>query len=331
MSGNEIEKDDLDDLTVIKYIGPERQQWLRDVLKVHSYKDLSELSVEEIKRRLQDDGKREADSRIEVWIAEATKLAEQAKKEKKARAVDAVLKRSKTRRTKPSAKKKEGKKEEGWKSVGIFVVNIRERISKGRKEYLTEVSIHENGEQADFAEWSGIEKDESFNWMLQHAGLKPIPSEPEPVEKQPQEEPPEAELKGNAEVAISEIQFFQPPKAKKPLVTVGAGETLGLNLDSGEPFSVAVHFSLGGEAAESIAKRQATYRLRVVANELESKYSAHLGDSDPAELAEGTLDYTVTSPGATLDAGKYQLWAMVTVQSPNTVPNFLEVPLVTVA
>ena len=103
-----------------------------------------------------------------------------------------------------------------------------------------------------------------------------------------------------------------------------------LSLSAGKPFSLGVHFSIAGEAARAIAKKQKTYRLQIVANEYEKKEGTDLGDSEPVQLTAGVIDYEVMSPEASLAAGNYRLWAMLTVQAPNVVPNFLEVPSITV-
>lgn len=326
MSGNDRKKDDL---TVIKYIGTDRQQWLRDDLSIRSYQDLSKCSVTEIKDCLKKHGTGVSESIIESWISSAEALARSAREEEQALAVAAAQESAHEREKEASSKKPVGKKA-GWVSVGIFVVNIRQRTVKGREEYLTEVSIHENGEQADSAEWPGIEKEEAFAWMLEQAGLEPITIEPQPSATSSEEKRPPGESEGNAEVIINELELFQPPDASKPLARGKTGEPPSQGLRAGEPFLVVVNFSLHGEAAESVVKRRAIYRLRVIANELDTKVGTHLGDSDPAELVAGTLDYTAKSPEAMLAAGDYRLWAMVTIQAANTVPNFLEVPSITV-
>jgi hypothetical protein len=314
-----------DDLTGIKFIGPARQRWLRDKFQVRTYRDLAELSVEAIESQLAADGKPFAESEIEVWLAEAADLAAEAEAEEEARATEAEPEEPVA-----GGQVNKSKNAEGWESVGIFVVNIRARTVEGREEYRTEVSIHENGEQEKSEEWPGLEGDLSFQWMLEQAGLEPVPTAVQPADAQPEEALPKAETEGEAEVKVTKIQVFQPPEAKEALVSSEGGELLQEKLKVGEPFSLAVHFSLSGDGAPSIVKQQATYRARVVANEVDTKVGTHLGDTDPESLVEGSLDYSVRTPEATLDPGVYRLWALVTVQAANTVPNFLEAPLITV-
>ncbi|MCK4471724.1 MAG: hypothetical protein KAW49_08045, partial [Anaerolineae bacterium] len=64
-----------EDLTVIKGIGPARQQWLRESFNVRTYGDLAVLSADEIESRLKAEGRIASRSEIEQWIARAQELA----------------------------------------------------------------------------------------------------------------------------------------------------------------------------------------------------------------------------------------------------------------
>ena len=90
--------------------------------------------------------------------------------------------------------------------------------------------------------------------MLEQAGLEPVPTAVQPADAQPEEALPKAETEGEAEVKVTKIQVFQPPEAKEALASSEGGESLQEKLKVGEPFSLAVHFSLSGDGAQSPMK-----------------------------------------------------------------------------
>ena len=61
----------LDDLTMIKGIGPARQRWLKESLDVRTFGDLAALSADEIESRLKADRQIASRETIEAWIAQA--------------------------------------------------------------------------------------------------------------------------------------------------------------------------------------------------------------------------------------------------------------------
>lgn len=316
MSKNDRE---YDDLTVIKYIGPKLQAWLREKLGVRTYRDLSALSVEQIQTQLSVDKKSVAKFKIETWIEQAKELALQAEEEDEALPIVVESAGSGAGRQ-PGAAKRAG----DWKEYASFMVYFESRELNGEQEKRIKVS-HLEEDKSDV--WPNLTA-EHFLWMLDQAGEGSFPDAPQPV-KGEQTEPEEAKPAGEAKVKVRQIRFFQPPEAEKPLA-VSNGKSRQQELSAGEPFSLEVLFSLGGVAAESIVKQGATYSVQVVANETDTKVGTDLGDLESKALVEGTFDYSVRMPEATLDPGVHRLWAMVTVQAANTVPNFLEGPSVKV-
>lgn len=309
-----------DDLTVIKYIGPKLQPWLREKLQVRTYRDLATLSVEQIQTQLSADKRSVANFKIEIWIEQAEELALKAEEEDAALAAVEEPSDGSGAGEQPNPPKKAG----DWKDFASFMVYFEAREINGEREKRIKVSHLEDDKSAVWSELTA----EHFLWMLNQAGEWPFPNAPQLVkEEQPESEEPEP--MEEAEVKVTQIRLFQPPEAKKPLAASN-GKPVQQELNAGKPFALEVLFSLGGEGAESIVKQGSTYSVQVVAKESDTKAGVDLADSEPEALVEGKFDYSVRMPEATLDPGVHRLWAMVAVQAANTVPNFLEGPSVKV-
>jgi len=309
----------MDDLTKIKYIGPKLQSWLREKLQIRTYKDLAALSVEEIQEQLRADGTPVAEFKIKSWINQARELALDAEEE--VEAMPAIGEPAGSRTGGRSAKLK---KAGDWKEFASFMVYFESREINGEREKRIKVSHLEEDKSAVWTELTA----EHFLWMLDQAGEGPYPAASQQTSGE-QPEPEETQPIAEAKVKVSEIRLYQPAKAKKPLATSN-GKSKEQKIKAGKPFALEVLFSIGGEAAESVVKQGATYSAQIVAKETKTKVGTDLGGSQPEALVKGTFDYSVRMPEMTLDPGVHQLWAMVKVRAQNTIPNFLEGPLVEV-
>lgn len=290
-----------DNLIEIKYIGPKMQSWLREKLHVRTYQDLADLSVEQIQAQLLADKKTVAERNIEAWIKQAKELALEAKAESE---VDLP------------------KKARDWEEYASFMVYFEGREVSGKREKRVKVFHIESDKSRVWPELTA----EHFVWMLELAGEGPFPvTSRQQDEEQVEIEKPTEEV----QVKINQIRLFQPPEAKKP-VAVSNGKIEQHTLKAGEPFSLEVFFSLVGEAVASIVKQHATYSVQVVAKDTHKKEGAELGNLEPKALSEGKFEYRVRMPETTLDSGEHRLWALVSVQAANTVPNFLEGPSIKV-
>jgi len=299
-----------DDLTVIKYVGPKLQSWLRENLQVRTYRDLAALTVEQIQTQLSADKKTVAKLRIETWIAQAGELA--LKAEEKEAANPALVEPI----VPPSVPKKAG----NWKEYASFMVYFEAREVNGEREKRIAVS-HLEVDKSDA--WSELTS-EPYLWMIDQAGERPFSGVPH-MPSLEQAESDEAVPAEKAEVKVTQVRLFQPPEAKKPLVTSN-GKPVQQELSAGKPFALEVLFSLAGKGAESIVKQEPTYSIQVLSKEVDTKEGVDLVGSKPEALVKGVFEYNVKMPQVTLDPGLHQLWAMVAVQADNTVPNFMEGP-----
>lgn len=131
-----------DDLSLIKGIGPARQQWLRDVFGVHTFGDLANLTVDEIQSQLKK-GQVVSRSDIASWIEQADQL---------------------TGRQKPRKPP-----ENGWHPIASFVVEYQKNERMG----MLRTTVH-HMEADKTLEWPGVEYDEVFQWMVQQLGEEGI-------------------------------------------------------------------------------------------------------------------------------------------------------------
>lgn len=139
-----------DDLTAIKGIRETRQQWFRDTMKVHTYRDLAALSVDEIEVGLKAEKQFPSRSMIAAWIAQAKALAE---------AVEQQM---------PVIKRKIIEAP-GWTSQASFVIEFQ---VLEHKDGLREQRIMVHHVETDKNNvWRDIEAEEAMRWMLVEAGI----------------------------------------------------------------------------------------------------------------------------------------------------------------
>ena len=259
-------------------------------MKVRTYRDLANLSADEIQAKLKSDKKLVAKFKIEAWIEQAEDLA------------------------------LEPKKQGDWEDYASFLVYFEAREVGGQVKKRIKVSHIEKDE---CEVWSKLTA-EHFLWMLEQAGEGPFSkvTKTEPALKASDEAT-------EAAVEVKQIRLYQPPGAKKPM-TASNGKPKTEKLRAGKPFALEVSFSLCGEGAESVLKQGSEYLVRAVASETNTKAGIDLGGSMPEPLIKGTYDYSVRMPEMTLGTGLHRLWAVVSINAANTVPNFLEGPSVQV-
>ncbi len=126
-----------DDLTVLKGIKENRQQWLREALRVRTYGDLAALSVDDILAQLPQ-GQIISRQQIETWIRQAKHLSSAEK---------------------PAAQLP--KREQGWHPFASFVIEFQEREDQS-EEKRTKVHYMEADKTSM---WSGIETEALSDWI----------------------------------------------------------------------------------------------------------------------------------------------------------------------
>jgi hypothetical protein len=323
-----------DDLTVISGvhkrsgISRKRQHWFRESLNVRTYQDLADLSVDDIVSQLKADRKWVGLSQkdVEQWIAQVQRLA-----------VSANPSSHRGKRSSGANPRREIHSPAGegeWDTSALFVVKFQVRRADNLVEERLITVEHIKVKDGTWLENSltgkgeAIEGEYLYQWMLKQLGEDTWqgPEEKLPDQAQHVEAPPTAGP--SVKVEITQISVFQPPQSRKPTVVGEAGKSLQGSIKGGKPFALEVSFELKGEAAAQVAKRKAVCRARFYVQPSEKdKKGIHLGDTEAHNLKEDKKNYKIRLPEATLQAGKYRLWALVTLQAASAVPDFLEVPL----
>jgi hypothetical protein len=141
-----------DDLTAIKGIREARQQWFRDTMKVHTYRDLAALSVDGIESGLKAEKQFPSRSMIAAWIAQAKALAE---------AVEQQM---------PVVKRQVVSASPSWTSQASFVIEFQV-LKHGDGSHEQRMTIHHIETDKNNI-WWGIEPEEAIRWMLAEAGIE---------------------------------------------------------------------------------------------------------------------------------------------------------------
>jgi hypothetical protein len=142
------------DLTVIKGIGPARQQWLRSAFNVHAFQDLAALTLDEIQAKLRESGQIASRHTISQWLVQAKQLM---------MAGDEPPIRQAAETDKAEMQRPPSNGE--WKPFASFVVEFQMRTLAGQQaEHWTKA--HHIEEDA-CANWPGLETAQLCQRMLQ--------------------------------------------------------------------------------------------------------------------------------------------------------------------
>ena len=338
MNPNDIDRDNL---TIIKGIGPARQQWFNEKLGVFTFRAFAALSADEIQSRLKADNQIASRATIEAWIVEAknlAKIAEPDLQQKTTSDTEADQQVNDTMETNESPNER-SELEDGdndgegphvarkdiWKPFAEFVLSFQERRIKDQDvEYRTSAQHMETGMTK---EWPGIEHDKFCQWIMDQIG--------DQIDKeQPMEEHPAQEVIGETvpiatspiRLEIDQIRLYQPSNANTPVITGEAGQILEGRLKGNQPFSFELQFVLEGVDAINLTSQQATYLARSFVQDELTGESKQLGDAEPGILEKGKLIYVARFTDVALPPGKYRLLAFVNLQAVSVRPDFVTFP-----
>jgi predicted flap endonuclease-1-like 5' DNA nuclease len=287
-----------DDLTVIKGIGPARQQWFRETLGVKQYRDLAALSAEVILEQLKSEGRIATKDIVKTWLAQASALVESTD--------DASHQ--------PQGTVSKAEDAADWQPTASFVVEFRERTTSSGMEFLTAVHHIESDKGAS---WPGIADAHLCQWMLaeltdeaqitagmvvpsaKHAGRQ-VAGASQPVPSQPA-----------SRVKVHEIRIFQPPEAPTPLGRSKPGDMFPRFIRSNVPF--VVETVLGSPKVGDDVLPVQRLNVLIHARELAGKRMVEVGQSG-AKMLNGDADTdSVRTRGRALTAGLYRLTLLIRV------------------
>ncbi len=310
-----------DDLTKISGIGPARQRWLRESFNTRTYQDLADLSIIQIESKLKADGQIASRDVIKGWLIQAQEFA-------------ANVNRLTTPDLEPAGEKhtnepKSLAREDGWKPFASFVVEFQTRkVDNQAREHRT--AAHYMEQDTD-TYWPGVESKKLCSWMVDQIGDQ-VDLE---MEGHDENQEPSAKAlpaaKSSIKTQINQVRVFQPPKSKIPTHSIEAGKPFRGSVKSDKPFTLEVDFELIGPVAD-VAGEQIEFNALSYAYNQAKGASIHLGNTGPNILEEGKINFTFTSPKATLQQGMYRLLVIVTTQQTAlAAPDYIEIPFFQVA
>lgn len=271
------------DLTIIKGIGPARQQWLRQSFGVRTYDDLARLLPDEIEAMLKADGQIARRRAVEEWVAQAQALSD-------TYVVRPLL-------TLPADEYAD------WHPFASFVVEIQAREEDGRTA-ATRTAV-QHIERDTNATWPGIEREKLCNWIVAQVDgevqrmTSPAPTAlPSP--------PPAAPVPAPAtSLRISKLDVSQPPDVpltyspERPLPLILRAErpfrfTLTLLLDPPLPHKadVVVETHVYGRA---LHKAAAFFQTMITTFDVPAGVGKLVQELGEMTLAVGQYQFEVTA------------------------------------
>ncbi len=310
------QKKQLDDLTVIKGIGPTRQEWLRKSFDIQTYNDLAALSPDELEIQLKAEGRIAARAELEGWLIQAKRLANQAN-------VSSPALLSSPRSLAMNNPLVDSVNH--WQAFASYVVEFQTRTleaAQSMPEYRTVVHHME----ADIGQtWPGINTTDLCEWILAQA--RP------PAPEAPMNAPlAVATVDGDAplRLAINHLRLIQPPDVAVKLLIHEAHRPFPGGIKSADPLALEVAFTLSGQAVPEMINRQTLYNAQFHLRNLATGTSLHLGDSTLTPLVAGQDSYATQLANISIPTGLYRLRAIVSVHSRPPMIDFIEVPLLQV-
>jgi hypothetical protein len=348
-----------DDLTRIKGIGLVKQKWLRELFNIHTFQDLTKLSVDEVESRLKTQGYTASKSEIEGWIAQSQaldtaelslqQLVDSSNREEEHSSILPTQENELSQQVMALAdaeaeKPKGGSTTDSESSPQSLVspyskaeansspLNNQDEwqtFASFRVEFQSRTIEGQEEEQRTivhyleankFQTWSEIGADQLQEWMLEQIS--------EQMFQSLAAESPVAALPITLE--ITQIQAFQANQTTRPMVVEKGNRVFPSSLSHETPFALEVGFNLTGLTALHLTNKQVEYYAQFHARNRMTGEVIHVGDTELATLTKGQLSYTAVLADITLEPGVYRLQAVVKLQCvPATLGSF-KVPLLQV-
>ncbi|MBE9116319.1 hypothetical protein IQ249_10460 [Lusitaniella coriacea LEGE 07157] len=301
----------LDNLTRIKGISQNKQQWLRAWFNIRVFRDLARLSVEQIELRLKAEGKAVSKEEIAAWIVQAEALS-------------VIAERS----------REENHDLESWQSVASWQVELQSRqvgeFEEQRavlRDLATDcISILPEAELELLREW--------MRYDLPHEATEPVEI-PEAVPESEEEalyfDSSPAISHSPVRVQIDSIQVWQSPQQETPQFIYPSNRSFPGMLESNKRFTLDIAFQLKGLHEREQFNTQASYLAQVYVRDRATGVITSLGCTQLYSLFEAQSTYTAQLLDANIARkGVYSLQVLVRAQGIPTIPGYFEMPLLQV-
>ena len=302
-----------DDLTLIKFIGPETAAALAGELDVDTFADLAELSVDQISRALADAGlSRQPSGRVESWIQESVQ---------RTAALETSADAAGTASTPTTAA-------HDWRTEAEFVVEFQSRdIVQQVVEQEHQIMVHEIETDVGkpFAVGDGAL---AFDWMrrqLETARHAEEVSAEEVVAAVPGHAVASAAV-GASALSVTYIEIEQPPYVARATVDQ-APENRNLGaVRTYVPLQFRVGFTIGEEQLDALVGSGVEYTTEVFVQAWGGD-TVRIEPTDPGRLTSGTSDYVVSLRHSFDAAGLYRVRIVVSLATEIPVADFFEAPM----
>ncbi|MGB7441689.1 MAG: hypothetical protein WA919_11520 [Coleofasciculaceae cyanobacterium] len=329
--------EEYDSLTRIRGIGPVTQQLLRESLNIYTFRDLTNLSIDQIESELRADGQTASRSEIEGWIVQAQEIVAAKELSPKTKAEESA--------NLPTQEDESDQQEvplldtldgegltpqsavSGWSSFASFIVEFQHQAIEGQVEEQRIKVCHQETNTATVL--PGIKTEELQEWMLnqfsdkmqQVVGVQQMWLE---------REPEKSSVATPVVVEISQLRLFQPPKTDNSMLIDRTNQLFPGTLNGAEPFVLETVLKFTGLTEEQIVQQPVTYSIQCYVRDRSTGVITHLGDTEPDTLVKGQSSYIAVLPEVSLPQGRYRLQVLATLQGLSATPGFLEVPLLPV-
>lgn len=329
--------EEYDKLTRIRGIGRVTQQLLRQSLRAYTFRDLTNLSIDQIESQLRANGQTTSRSEIEGWIVQAQELAtrqESSPERETEESVNLPIQENKSNQQEVTLL--DTAEEEvltsqspasGWSSFASFIVEFQHQTIEGQVEEQRIKVRHQEANTVTVL--PGFQTEQLQEWMLNQfsdqmqriVGVQ---------QRQIEREPEETSAATPVVLEISQLQLFQPPKTDNPMLFDKTSQMFSGPLNSAEPFVLETKLKLAGLTEEQIMQQSVTYSVQCYVRDRSTGVMTHLGDTEPDTLLKGQSSYIAILPEVSLTQGRYRLQLLATLQGLPATPGFLEVPLLPV-
>ena len=301
-------------LTKIKGIGPVKQRWLKETLKISTIRDLATCSVAQIESRLKDQGQTFSRSEIKSWIKQAQKLIEAEPSAQEILELPQLTSNHKSWQLAEKITKAEDSNQ--WSSFASFKIEFQSRKLNKKVESRTIIHYLEANQNRV---WYDVKPEEIEQWMRE----------------QMQSEITSSENQDNLSITpltieITQILAFQPPQTEKAMIVDQNNRLFPSTINSGQPFMLVVAFKIMGLNEANFNQEKLTYQAQFYGRNRTTGEIIHLGDTMPESLEEGLVFYTTRLPEISLESGIYRLQGLVKVQGTIATPGCFEIPLLQV-
>lgn len=283
-----------DDLTIIKGIGPARQQWLRQSFGVRTYADLALLLPDQIEAMLKADGQIARRSAVEEWVAQAQTLTG-------------------TGSARPLLKLPSDEFAD-WHPFASFVVEIQSREENGRTA-ATRTAV-QHIERDKNATWPGIEREKLCNWIVAQVDAEAQQFTQAHTLRQPVTAPIAPTV-----LHVAMLELSQPPHTT---VIYRPERPLPIILCANQPFTTRLTLTLDPPLS---VRTDVAVRVQSYIHGLQSRLELEETAVTTHHLAPNQETISQKLGSTTLTAGQYRLQLYATLPGSSTPSSYLELPL----